>query len=168
MRNIVLVGFMGTGKTAVTKEIAKRLNMKYISTDDLIEKKEKRAIGDIFSQRGESYFRKVEKEIVKSASMTEGAVIDAGGGAVIDPENVKNLKEKGIVICLWAEPEIILERTKRHGHRPLLNVKGPLGKITELLEKRKPFYERADHHIRTTNLSVDEVADEVQRIMKNA
>lgn len=167
MRNIVLVGFMGTGKTAVAKALSRRLNMKYVSTDCLIEKKEKISISDIFSKKGESYFRKAENDAVKEASFLEGAVIDAGGGAVIDPENVRSLKKKGTLVCLWASPEVILERTKRGAHRPLLNVAEPLKEIAKLLDYRKQFYERADHHIHTSGIPVEKVAGEIERILKD-
>ena len=147
MKNITLIGFMGTGKTEVAKLVANELGMEYVSTDDLIEKKENCTIKDIFSKKGENHFRAVEKEIVKEVSLKEGIVIDAGGGVCINPENIESLKKNGTIVCLWAQPEIILERTKKHGHRPLLNVEDPLGKIKALLKQRTPFYERADHHI---------------------
>lgn len=158
---------MGTGKTSVAKILSARLGMKYVSTDDMIEKKEGISIREIFLEKGESYFREIEKDVIKAVSLEENAVIDAGGGVVIDADNVKNLKKSGIVICLWAEPEIILQRTKRYAERPLLNVADPLGKIKELLEYRKPFYERADYHINTSGMSAEEVAHETERTVKN-
>ena len=167
MKNIVLVGFMGTGKTKVAKILSARLNMKYVSTDDLIEKKECISIQEIFSKKGEGHFRKVEKDVIKEASLMKDVVIDAGGGVVIDPENVKSLKKSGIVVCLWAEPGVIIERTKKYTHRPLLNVADPLGKIKELLEFRKPFYERADYHIRTSGMTVEKTVDEIEEVIKN-
>ena len=165
MKNIVLIGFMGTGKTAVAKGVARVSGFAYISTDDLIEKKEGKLINEIFSSKGEPYFRQVEKDIVREVSAMDDIVIDAGGGVVLDPENVKNLKNKGVLVCLWAEPKDIFERTKRHTHRPLLNVKDPLRKITELLDKRRPYYERADYHINTSSVSI---ADTVDSILKFA
>ena len=168
MKNIVLVGFMGTGKTAAAKIQSGKLGMKYVATDDLIEKKEKTAISEIFSEKGEEYFRKVEKTVVKEVSLMQNAVIDAGGGVVIDPENVKNLKKNGILICLWAEPGVILERTRQYATRPLLNVDDPLKKISDLLAARKPFYERADYHVRTSSMSPEKIVEEIERIIKNA
>ena len=97
----------------------------------------------------------------------QGVVIDAGGGVVIDPENVENLKKKGILICLWADPDIILERTKKYTHRPLLDVDDPITKINELLAFRKPFYERADCHINTSNMSAEEVVKEIEGVISN-
>ncbi|MFC1576088.1 shikimate kinase [Candidatus Omnitrophota bacterium] len=167
MRNIVLVGFMGTGKTAVARELSKKLGMKYVSTDDMIEAKEKTSISDIFSKKGEKHFRTVEKEVIKEVSSMEGVVVDAGGGVVVDPENLANLKKTSSIICLWAEPGEILERTRRTSHRPLLKVQEPLAKIKDLLNKRKPFYERADHHICTSKMSVENVAKEAERIARD-
>lgn len=168
MKNIVLIGFMGTGKTAVAKEVSKKFGMKYISTDDIIEEIEKIKISNIFSEKGEDYFRKVEKRVIKDISEMENVVVDAGGGVSIDPENIENLKKKGTIVCLFAAPEVILERTKKNADRPLLNVSDPLAKIKELLEKRKPFYKRADHHISTSKMSLEGVVGEIERIIKDA
>ena len=168
MRNIVLVGFMGTGKTVLARRLSEKLGMEYVSTDSLIEEKERRSISDIFSKEGEDYFRAVEKDVVKEASRMNNAVIDAGGGVVLDSENTEVLKKKGIVVCLWSEPEVILERTKEYTHRPLLNVDNPLDKIRELVAFRKPFYERADYHIDTSKLQVEEVVNKIKGIINNA
>ena len=97
----------------------------------------------------------------------KNVVVDAGGGVCIDPDNVSSLKKNGVMICLWAEPEVILERTKKYLHRPLLNTEDPLRKISELLNYRKPFYERADHHIRNSDMSVEKVVSEIERIIKD-
>ena len=168
MKNIVLVGFMGTGKTTIAKALAKKLGMKYISTDRLIEEKERSTIHEIFSKKGEKYFREAEKSIIKDVSRMENIVLDAGGGAVIDPENVRRFKEKGIVISLWAEPEEILERTKKYTHRPLLDVGDPLARIKELLLARKPFYDRADYHVNTSGVSKAELTAVIERISRDA
>lgn len=164
MKNIVLVGFMGTGKNVVGKRLARSLKMKYVSTDDIIEQKEKRAIKDIFASDGEPYFRKVEKEAVKEVSSMKNTVIAAGGGAVLDSENIENLKRGGILICLNATPEDILERTKSYTHRPLLNVPDPLGKIRELLERRSPYYAKADYQVETSGKDLDKIVEEIKGI----
>lgn len=165
--NIVLVGFMGTGKTAIGKLLAKKLEMKYISTDELIEHKERRSINDIFKKSGEPYFRRVEKEVVKKVGELDKFIIDAGGGVVLDKENVQNLKKNGKIICLTATPDAILERTKRYYHRPLLNTKNPKEKIEELLKVRAPFYAQADATIDTTNLTPEEVVQEIENRLEN-
>ncbi|KPK38775.1 MAG: shikimate kinase [Omnitrophica WOR_2 bacterium SM23_29] len=163
MKNIILVGFMGTGKTAVGKALAKRTRMKFVDMDDIIEKREGMKISDIFEKKGQPYFRDVEKEVTKDISKQLNLVIAAGGGVVIDEENVKNLKSNGIMICLTASPDKILERTKGYLHRPLLNVPEPSKRVSELLAKRAQYYARADHQIDTTNLNIDEI---VQKILK--
>lgn len=160
-KNIVLIGFMGSGKTVVAKRIAGALEMRLLNTDDLIEKKEGAAINEIFSKKGESYFREIEREVIKGLSAKQGIVIDAGGGVVISEDNVKNLKKNGIIFCLNTTPEEILKRTKKHRHRPLLNVENPMAKIKDLLEERKEYYERADYQVVTSGKNAAEVAEEI-------
>ena len=166
MRNIVLIGFMGTGKTTIATQLANRLNMRYVSTDSMVEKREKRTINEIFTKEGEDYFRDVESDIIREVSSRENLVIDAGGGVVIKEENLSNLKSSGVVICLTADEETIMERTKKYKHRPLLNVEDPKQKIRALLAKRAPLYAKADHCIDTGKLTVRQVVDEIVKIMK--
>jgi shikimate kinase len=154
MRNIVFVGFMGTGKTTIATQTARALKMRYVSVDDLIEKREKRTINEIFTTDGESYFRDVESEIVRELSGQDGLVIDTGGGVVIREENIAALKSGGTVICLTADEDAVMERTKKYKHRPLLNVEDPKGRIRALLAKRSPLYAKADHCIDTGKLTV--------------
>ncbi|MFA6635953.1 MAG: shikimate kinase [Candidatus Omnitrophota bacterium] len=166
MKNIVLTGFMGTGKTAVAKELSVKMSMPHVSVDKTIESREKKTINEIFRVKGETYFRNLEREIIKELSSEQGCrIIDCGGGAVIDRENLKNLKASGTVFCLWASPEAILKRVGSSSDRPLLNVKDPVKKIEELLEKRKSCYLESDFHIDTTGLCPDEVADEIRRML---
>jgi len=164
VKNIVLVGFMGTGKTVIAKRLARDLDKTYVSIDELIELREKRAINDIFRDNGEPYFRSVEKEVVKEVGQKTDQVVDTGGGVVLDDENMDNLKKNGIVVCLWADPKSIYERTKKHAHRPLLNVDDPEGRIKELLDLRKPFYEKAPHHVDTTGEDIDLVIERIKNI----
>ncbi|MGB2598999.1 MAG: shikimate kinase [Candidatus Omnitrophota bacterium] len=165
MKNIVLVGFMGTGKTTVAKALSEQLKRTYVNTDDLIEAREGRTINDIFKDGGEDYFRKVEKEIVKEVSAKSGQVIDAGGGVVLDRENMEALRGTGIIICLWADPATILERTKKYSHRPLLNVEDPEKKIKDLLEYRRPFYEKADFHVDSAAGGIDAAVERIKEIV---
>ncbi len=168
MRNITLIGFMGSGKTTIATRLADRLKMRYVSTDGLIEKREKRTINEIFTASGESYFRDVESDVVREVSGTDGAVIDAGGGAVIRDENIANFKSGGVVICLTADEKAIMARTKRYKHRPLLNCEDPKRRIRDLLAKRAPFYARADHTINTSELTISQVVDKIVRIVESA
>ncbi|MDD5504245.1 MAG: shikimate kinase [Candidatus Omnitrophica bacterium] len=166
MKNIVLVGFMGTGKTLTGKLLAGRLNRKRISLDEMIEKKAGQAISDIFSRHGEEYFRRLEKDIVNSLPVNKSMIIDAGGGVVIDEDNVKRLKQGGVIICLKARPEVIYERTKSGNSRPLLNTPDPVKSIKELLAARASFYDRADYSIDTSDLTPDEVVNEILNVLK--
>lgn len=165
MKNIVLIGFMGTGKSAVGEELAKLLKMRFVSTDNIIEQREKRPIVEIFEKSGEPYFRKVEKAVVKEVSGLDNVVIAAGGGAVLDDENMANLKRYDVMICLTTNPKVIYERTKDYKHRPLLNVDNPVEKIKQLLESRALFYAKADHQIDTSDKSVAETAKKVLEII---
>jgi len=166
MANIVLVGFMGTGKTAVGRALADRLKRRFIEIDTLIEKIEGTSIREIFEKKGEIYFRKLEKDVIKNVSSEKDVVISAGGGAVIDEENLKNLRINGVIICLEATPETIFKRVKGDNSRPLLNVQNPLERIRELLEKRRTYYEKADYFVDTDTLTVDEVVNKILSILK--
>lgn len=161
MRNIILVGFMGTGKTTIAMQLADRLGMRYISLDELIEKREKRTINEIFTRSGEDYFRDVESDIIRGLLGQEGLVVDTGGGAVIREENMVNLKSLGTVICLTADEEAIMARTKKYKHRPLLNVEDPKQKIRTLLGKRAPFYAKAEHCLDTGKFTIRQVVEKI-------
>ena len=162
--NLYLVGFMGSGKTAVAKEVAETTNLKYIEMDEFIEKKENRSINNIFEDSGEDYFRKVEKEVLKEISLDDNQIVSCGGGVVIDEDNINLMKKTGILICLQAKPEVIYQRVKNQKHRPLLNVNDPQVKIMELLKARTPYYEKANYIIETDDLSIKQVAQKVKSI----
>lgn len=161
--NIVLLGFMGTGKTSVAKRLADDLRRQFIEMDTVIEEREGMSINEIFSKRGEPYFRKVESAIVKELGSKNGLVISAGGGVVLDPENIVELRKNGILICLNATPEEIYKRIGNERHRPLLNVEDPLKKIKELLDYRRVYYDKIPIQIDTTGKGVDEVVKECIR-----
>lgn len=152
---------MGTGKTTIAKKICGMSGMVYVSTDELIEKREGAPIKEIFEKKGEPYFRKLEEEIVESVSAMDNAVVDTGGGVVMNERNIINLKKNGVLISLWSEADDIYKRTKKYSHRPILNVPDPMKKINELLEKRKPQYEKADYHVNTSSVGIDEAAQAV-------
>jgi shikimate kinase len=161
MNNIYLVGFMGTGKTAVGKEIAKVKKCKFIDLDDLIEEKEKRSIPEIFAQNGEPYFRGLEKGTLKEVSQKNNLIVSCGGGIVLDKENINLMKETGSMVCLTASADVILERTRKFNHRPLLNVPDPKGKIESLLKERSSYYALADEVIDTSKISVKEAVGKI-------
>jgi shikimate kinase len=167
MKNIVLTGFMGTGKTAVGKELAHLLNMKLIDVDTQIEKSEKMTINEIFKQFGEPRFREIETEMITKLSKDKNSIISTGGGAVLKQENMDILRGNGVIICLTATPETILSRTSNSNDRPLLQVENPLKRIKGLLDFRKPFYERADVMIDTEGKTPLQIAEEIIEKVKD-
>jgi shikimate kinase len=164
MNNIYLVGFMGTGKTAVGKELAKKKKWRFLDLDELIELREKRTIADIFTQQGEPYFRRAEKQVLKEVAKEKKFVVTCGGGVVINPDNIRTMKETGIIICLSASPQVILARTSTYRHRPLLNVADPKKQIELLLKLRAPYYAKADKTIDTSKMSVKEAVDKIIKL----
>lgn len=167
MKNIILVGFMGSGKTTIAMKLSHRLKMSYVSTDDIIEKREKATINEIFTKKGEDYFRDVEGDCLRQACAMDNAIIDTGGGVVLRDENWINMKEGGITLCLTADVETIIARTKKYKHRPLLNVEDPKQKIRSLLAKRAPFYAKADYCIDTGKLTVNQVVEKIVDLVGN-
>ncbi len=159
--NIVLVGFMGTGKSAVGRVIAQKLEFHFIDTDDVIEQTSKAKISDIFAEHGEDYFRDLESQAVKSVALMKNQVIATGGGVVLRSSNIDLLRTGGPIFCLNATPKAIWDRVRSSRSRPLLRGPEPLKKIETLLDKRAPYYALADHQIETTGVSVDRVADEI-------
>ena len=158
---------MGSGKTTIAMKLSHRLKMDYVSTDDLVEKKEKATINEIFTRKGEDYFRNIESEVLREVCARENAVVDAGGGAVLRDENWVSMKSSGVVICLNADENTIMERTKKYKHRPLLNVEDPKQTIRSLLMKRAPFYAKADYSIDTGSESVKQVVEKIAGIMES-
>lgn len=165
-QNICLVGFMGSGKSLTSKRLATALNREVVSTDDLIVEREGRPITVIFNDSGEPYFRQVEKEVVREVSARTGVIVDCGGGVVIDPENVESLKKNGTVFFLDAPPARIFNNVKGQKQRPLLNVEDPQAKIAELLEVRRPYYERADIVI-DADKPIEAIAQDILEVIGN-
>lgn len=163
--NVYLVGFMGTGKTSVGKELAKVSKRQFLDLDELIELKEQRRISDIFAKNGEAYFRRVESKTLLDVAKENNFVVGCGGGIVINPENIKVMKDSGVIICLAATPEIILKRTSGATHRPLLNVKNPKKQIAHLLKLRACYYAQADKTIDTSKLSIKQVVSKVNKLI---
>jgi shikimate kinase len=166
--NIALIGFMGTGKSAVGKALAEKLGLKFVEMDLLIEEMAGKPIPDIFQQNGEITFRELEIEVTKRVAKKTGQVIACGGGMVLNKINVDRLRETSRMVYLKASPRKILERTSADTNdRPLLDVPDPVQRIRELLDFRKPFYERsADITINTSRLNIDKVADVITNRLK--
>ena len=165
--NIVLTGFMCTGKTSVGKLLAKKLSYQFVDTDDLIEERVGMKISQIFANYGEPYFRDIESEVVKEVSQKDNLVISTGGGVVLRKTNMDELRKNGIIINLTAKPQTIFNRLKSQpGIRPLLNKPDPLKEIINLLSQREEYYKNCDLRIETDNISVEEVVEQILNFIK--
>ena len=161
-KNIVLIGPMGSGKSAVGRTVAKKLGRRFIDTDRFIERKYGKTIPEIFEQDGEIKFRTLEKEVIKKVSQYIGIVIATGGGAIKDLENFKTLKSSGWIIALFAKPSTLFARIEGKRIRPLIEDKeDPLKTIEDILSERKNVYSQADFQINTENKGINEIADEI-------
>ncbi len=161
--NIILIGMMATGKSAVGKELAAKLGRTYLDMDLLIEQKTGMTITEIFKDHGEECFRDHESEVITGLkNYPRGSlVVAAGGGAVIREENRYNLSRAGLLVHLKASPEKIVKRALKEGGRPLLDVEDPEAAVRAILEERDPYYNNSDICVNTDNRSVKELAEEI-------
>ena len=153
--NIILIGYMGCGKTTVGKNLAKMLEYEFVDTDEAIEQQQGRTISDIFAQEGEKTFRNMETDYLKNLikEKADRLVISTGGGMSIREENQELLKQLGLVVYLRVKPQTVYERVKGDTKRPLLQCDDPFTKIKNMLEERGPVYKSTAHHI----IDVDEL-----------
>ena len=167
-RNIILTGFMGSGKSSCGRMIARRLEIPFVDTDKRIEESAGKSISEIFAQDGEESFRTLETELLKTLLLEKGPfVLSVGGGMPLREENRLLLKKLGSVFYLKASPESVWERVRGNKSRPLLQTENPKQRILSLMEERKECYtEAADHEVDTDNRSPREVAEEVISIWK--
>ncbi|MFN2229323.1 MAG: shikimate kinase, partial [Anaerolineae bacterium] len=138
--NIVLTGFMGTGKTSVGREVARRLGRPFVDMDDEIVARAGKSIPEIFQAEGEAAFRALEAKVCRELSERHGLVIATGGGALVDPENRRAMLASGPVFCLGCRAEGILERLAGAGDRPLLDVQDRRAEIERLQGARQEAY----------------------------
>jgi len=164
-KNIYLVGFMGTGKSTVGRVLADKTGKIFRDLDDMIEDRENKKIVDIFEEKGEEYFRKLESEVIDEISKSKNFVVATGGGAVVNPINFKKLKESGVLISLAASPEAIYERVKDSKDRPLLNVGNPIEEIKRMMFERAYYYIKSDYIIETTDRSIEEIVEEILELI---
>ena len=166
-RNIIITGFMGTGKSVVAKELARKLKMVFIDMDQIIEERQGTSIADIFTRYGEKYFRAQENKLIKELSQKENMVIATGGGTLLSSDNARILDQRGQIICLYAGSQTIYNRVKRKNNRPLLKEENRLSEINRLLEERKKIYDNIKWKIDTTNLNIQEVTDKIIALLKS-
>jgi shikimate kinase len=169
--NLVLIGHRAAGKTTVGKRLSGSLRKAFLDTDDLIEECQGSPIAEIVRLHGWDYFRSVEKRVISEISCRDGLIIAAGGGAILQPENVRALKRNGFIIWLTADVQVLLQRMAKDGHtterRPSLTGKGTLEELEEVIAYRKPFYEKASEvRVDTSALDVDMVVNNVLSILR--
>lgn len=163
--NIILIGFMGTGKTAVGKRLANILHMDFYDTDQEIEKVTGMTMNRLYQKYGEIRFRSEEELMLQKLVKKENAIIATGGGMVLDQEIIDKLRQHGILICLTANPDIIYERVKRRNNRPLLKKGNLYENIVKLLQERDNFYKYADFTIDTSNLDFEQIINEILKFL---
>jgi shikimate kinase len=160
--NLILVGFMGTGKSSIGRQVARRLGFQFLDTDQLIVEREGRAITQIFERLGEAAFRALETRTLESLEHLNRCVIATGGGIVVKPENRRILRRLGFVVGLTAAPEVVYERVSRNDKRPLLHNPDPRGTVERLLGERAEAYaDAAQFTLDTSTISQLEAADRI-------
>lgn len=168
MHNIILIGFMGAGKTTVGQALAKALSMKFADTDELIAAEEGRSIPAIFAEEGEAYFRDLETALLERLLGTwENTVFSVGGGMPVREENRALLKALGTVVFLTAEKETILLRVQADGSRPMLNGSDLSARVDALMTARKSLYEDAAQlQISTDGKEIGQIAEEIKKAVE--
>lgn len=160
--HIMLIGFMGTGKSTISHELAKKTGRKEIDLDAFIEEKKQKEIKAIFAEEGEEKFREYESECLIEVLQDAPEIISCGGGTVIREENVRHMKEKGRIVLLIATPQTVYERVKDSDNRPVLNGNMNPEYIEKLMEKRRALYDRAsDITVSTDGKSPQQIAEEI-------
>ena len=159
--NVVLIGFMASGKTSVGRRIAKRLGFRFLDMDHFIEQEQGRTISEIFATEGEPHFRALETGLLRRLTQHDNTVISCGGGVVTTPGNLELLKQIGVAVFLNAAPEDIIRRLENDTRRPKVQGGGLRERVTTLLAQRMPLYQQADVTIQTLGKTPNQVAGEV-------
>lgn len=165
MNNIYLIGFMGSGKSAIGRVLARMSYRRFMDTDALIVEREGKSIPQIFDEQGESYFRSVETAVLEGLTRERNRIVSCGGGVAMRKENVEAMRKGGHVVLLMATPETILKRVAHDENRPLLKGRKTIEGITELMDARMPFYsDAAEVVVHTDNRSMEDIAEEILRL----
>lgn len=163
---IAVYGFMGVGKTTIGSLLAEKIGYTFIDMDNEIERREGVPISEIFGEQGESRFRELESELVTELAEKNGLVIACGGGTLASPENAEKLKNIAVFVYLTASIEEVITRTSINNTRPLLDVPDPHTTALELLNRRRPTYERyAEITINTTGKTPELIVSEIMEAL---
>lgn len=169
MRNLILTGFAGTGKTTVGKQLALRLHAPFVDMDQLIERRQSRSIQELFEQEGEPFFRQLETALCGEIANWQGYVIATGGGTLINCKNLSLLGQENMIICLDCDIRQIWHRLAAAHDRPLFHSTNPEHKFAQmaiLFKQREAAYARLPHHVDTTNRSVGEVVTAIMTLVR--
>ena len=166
-KNIMLIGFMGTGKSTVSTYLHRWLGLAEVDMDSLIEKNANMSIPQIFKTHGEDYFRDLETKTLIEVQQKSQQIVSCGGGIVLRDENVTYMKENGSIVLLTATPETVYERVKNSTNRPILNGNMNVEYIAQLMERRRALYlQCADVIISTDQKSIEDIAFEIVKKIK--
>lgn len=166
IENIALVGFMATGKSAVGRNLARKLHRRFVDLDALIEKTEGRKVRDIFAEKGENYFRRLEKQALEQTLSQQGQIIATGGGIILDEDNLTLLRQKSLLIGLTASTDVLVSRVGKNSKRPLLKGVDVRARIEELLQQRQSRYAEADVVIDTSGLTINQVVEKILKVVR--
>lgn len=164
--NLYLIGFMGVGKSAVGRQLAHNLRMRFLDSDWSIEQEAGKPISRIFAEDGEARFREMERALIEHGHPEEGTIVSCGGGLPVQPGMIDLLQRKGVLVSLFARPETIVRRTRGNPKRPLLNVDDPEARVRALFKERLPVYMQASLSVSTDGRSIKEVVDSIARMYR--
>jgi len=165
-QNIYLVGFMGTGKSTIGKELAQRLGRKFLDMDQVLEKRLGMTISEIFEKKGQAFFRAEEKKLAFELVQTGNQVISTGGGTIADEDVKEAFRRSGLLICLFADKDNLISRLQRTDKRPLLKGESIEKRVETLLAERKELYDKIPFKVNTTNLSPKEAAAKIVNLLR--
>ncbi|MGV1916062.1 shikimate kinase [Rhizobium sp. 22-785-1] len=160
-RNLVFVGLMGAGKSAIGRSAAQQMRVPFVDTDDEIERVSRMTISELFATYGEDEFRALETRVIKRLLRGGPKVVSTGGGAFINENTRRHIKRGGVSLWLKADLEILWERVNKRDHRPLLKTENPKATLAALMEKRYPIYREADITIESRDVRKDIITTEV-------
>ena len=167
IQNIALVGFMAVGKSAVGRNLARKLRRRFVDIDALIEKAEGHKVREIFTRKGEAYFRALEKQKLGEVLAESGQVIATGGGIVMDEDNLRLLQQNTLLVGLTASTDVLVSRAGKNSKRPLLNCGDVRQRVEELLQRRQSQYAQAHVTIDTSGVAIEQVVEKILQFIQS-